>query len=121
MCSGEELCLKEGDYPGAEVYGILILQGDWAPGADLREVLDLNDVIIDFSILSNRPDCNSVLGIAREVAVALKEEFHMPVPTYHTVGGDTNDCMKVTVEDFSAPAIWDGWSKTSGSKNPPTG
>ena len=100
MCSGEELCLKEGDYPGAEVYGILILQGDWAPGTDLREVLDLNDVIIDFSILSNRPDCNSVLGIAREVAVALKEEFHMPVPTYHTVGGDTNDCMKVTVEDF---------------------
>lgn len=57
MCSGEELCLKEGDYPGAEVYGILILQGDWAPGTDLREVLDLNDVIIDFSILSNRPDC----------------------------------------------------------------
>ncbi len=32
LCSGEELCLKEGDYPGAEVHGILILEGDWAPG-----------------------------------------------------------------------------------------
>ena len=99
MCSGEELCLKESDYPGAEVYGILILQGDWAPGTDLREILELNDILIDFSILSNRPDCNSVLGIAREVAVVLKEEFHMPVPAYHTVGGDIRDYMKVTVED----------------------
>lgn len=101
MCSGEELCLKEADYPGAEVYGILILQGDWAPGTDMRDVLDLNDIIIDFSILSNRPDCNSVLGIAREVAVALKEEFHMPVPSYRTVGGDISDYMNVTVEDYA--------------------
>ena len=100
MCSGEELCLKESDYPGAEVYGILILQGDWTPGTDMREVLDLNDVIIDFSILSNRPDCNSVLGIAREVAVVLKEEFHMPVPSFRTAGGNIADCMSITVEDY---------------------
>ena len=60
MCSGEELCLKEGDYPGAEVHGILILQGDApSPAPICGQLLDLNDVIIDFSILSNRPDCNS--------------------------------------------------------------
>lgn len=100
MCSGEELCLKEGDYPGAEVYGILILQGDWKPGTDMRDVLGLTDVIIDFSILSNRPDCNSVLGIAREVAVVLGKEFHPPVPAYKTVGGDVNEHMSVTVEDY---------------------
>ncbi|MBR6790644.1 MAG: phenylalanine--tRNA ligase subunit beta [Oscillospiraceae bacterium] len=100
MCSGEELCLKEGDYPGAEVHGILILEGDWAPGTDMREVLGLTDVIIDFSILSNRPDCNSVLGIAREVAVVLGKEFHAPVPAYKTVGGDVNEHISVTVEDY---------------------
>ncbi|MDD6032101.1 MAG: phenylalanine--tRNA ligase subunit beta [Oscillospiraceae bacterium] len=100
MCSGEELCLKEGDYPGAEVYGILILQGDWKPGTDMREILGLNDVIIDFSILSNRPDCNSVLGIAREVAVVLGKEFHPPVPSYKTAGGDVNEHIAVTVEDY---------------------
>lgn len=54
--------------------------------------------------------------------MALKEEFHMPVPTYHTVGGDTNDCMKVTVEDFDlCPRYMGRVVKTSGSRNPPTG
>ena len=100
LCSGEELCLKEGDYPGAEVHGILILQGDWTPGTDMREVLHLNDTVIDFKITANRPDCQSVLGVAREVAVALKKEFHPPVPAYTAKGGDVRDHIDITVEDF---------------------
>lgn len=48
LCSGEELCLKESDYPGAEVYGILILHEDVPAGTDMRDVLGLNDVIVDF-------------------------------------------------------------------------
>ncbi len=99
LCSGEELCLKESDYPGAEVYGILILKEDVAPGTDMREVLHLNDVIIDFSITSNRPDCQSMLGIAREVAVALGVPFKMPEPAYKTAGGDVNEHIAITVED----------------------
>lgn len=100
MCSGEELCLKEEDYPGAEVHGILILQEDYAPGTDMREVIGLNDVIIDFSILSNRPDCNSVIGIAREVAVVLGKEFHSPSVEYTTKGGDVHDHIAIRVDDF---------------------
>ncbi|MGI5893717.1 MAG: phenylalanine--tRNA ligase subunit beta [Candidatus Merdivicinus sp.] len=100
LCSGEELCLKEGDYPGAEVYGILILQEDYAPGTDMRDVLHLNDVIIDFSILSNRPDCNSVIGVAREVAVVLGEEIHLPEPSYRTCGGDIREEISISVEDY---------------------
>ena len=99
LCSGEELCLKESDYPGAEVHGILILQGDLKPGTDMREVLKLNDVVIDFKITANRPDCQSVLGVAREIAVALKTEFHAPVPTYKTVGDDINKYISVTVDE----------------------
>lgn len=100
LCSGEELCLKEADYPGAEEYGILILKEDVPTGTDMREILHLNDVIIDFSITSNRPDCQSVLGIAREVAVALKQEFRAPTPVYQTAGGDIHDHIAITVQDY---------------------
>ena len=100
LCSGEELCLKEGDYPGAEVYGILILQEDYAPGTDMRDVLHRNDVIIDFSILSNRPDCNSVIGVAREAAVVLGKELRLPKPAYKTSGGDVTEHIAISVEDY---------------------
>ncbi len=100
LCSGEELCLKEADYPGAEVYGILILNEDVPAGTDMREILHLNDVVIDFKITANRPDCQSVLGVAREIAVALKQEFRAPKPTYTTVGGNINDYINITVKDY---------------------
>lgn len=99
LCSGEELCLKEEDYPGAGVYGIMILKEPQVPGTDMRDVLGLWDYIIDFKITANRPDCQSVLGVAREAAVALKKPFNKPVPTYQTVGGNIHDEIRVTVED----------------------
>ncbi|MBR5135163.1 MAG: phenylalanine--tRNA ligase subunit beta, partial [Clostridia bacterium] len=100
LCSGEELCLKEADYPGAEVYGILILKDEYAPGTDMREVLRLDDVVIDFKITANRPDCNSVLGVAREIAVALKKPFNQPVPAYNVKGGDIHEHIDITVTDY---------------------
>ena len=100
LCSGEELCLKEADYPGAEVYGILILNEDVPAGTDMRDILHLNDVIIDFKITANRPDCQSVLGVAREIAVALKQEFRAPKPAYKTVGDDIKNYINITVKDY---------------------
>ncbi len=100
LCSGEELCLKEADYPGAEVYGILILKDDCAPGTDMREVLRLNDIVIDFKITANRPDCNSVLGVAREIAVALGKPFCAPEPTFATKGGDIHNYIDIEVTDY---------------------
>lgn len=97
LCSGGELCLTESDYEGAEVDGILILKGEPTVGTDMRDVLKLDDCIIDFSITSNRPDCQSVLGIAREISVVLNKEFKMPVPSYKTVGGNVND--EISIED----------------------
>ena len=78
MCSGEELNLKEEDFKGAEVHGILILPENLVPGTDMREVLGLNDYIIDFKITPNRPDCNSLIGIAREAAAVLGKEIKIP-------------------------------------------
>lgn len=101
LCSGEELCLTESDYPGAEVYGIMILQSDaGAPGTDMREVLGLNDYIIDFKITANRPDCQSVLGIAREAAVVLGVPFNEPKPYYKTVGDDIKNYIDVEVKNY---------------------
>ncbi len=99
LCSGEELCLTEEDYPGAGVYGILILDEKTPVGADMRDVLEMNDYIIDFKITANRPDCQSVLGVAREAAVALNKPFHPPVPTYTEAGGDIREHIAITVQD----------------------
>lgn len=96
LCSGEELCVTEDDYPGAGFYGIMILKPDaGAPGTDMRDVLGLHDYIIDFKITANRPDCQSVLGIAREAAVVLGKEFNEPEPKYNTVGEDISDYISV--------------------------
>lgn len=100
LCSGEELCLTEEDYPGAEVNGIMILQNQPTPGTDMREILNLNDWIIDFKITANRPDCQSVLGVAREIGVVLGTDFHPPVPTYSTVGENIQDYISAKVLNY---------------------
>ncbi|HHW00764.1 MAG TPA: phenylalanine--tRNA ligase subunit beta [Clostridiaceae bacterium] len=78
MCSIGELNLSKDDYPEACEDGIFILNPDVVPGTDIKDVLGLNEVVIDFEITSNRPDCLSVLGIAREAAVALEKPFRKP-------------------------------------------
>ncbi len=100
LCSGEELCLKESDYPGAEVYGILILKDEYPVGTEMKDILGLDDYIIDFKITANRPDCNCVLGVAKEISVVLKKPFNPPQPKYETVGGDISDFVSVEVRNF---------------------
>ncbi len=100
LCSGEELCLTESDYQGASVNGILILKDSETIGADMRDVLGLNDYIIDFKITANRPDCNCFIGVAKEISVVLGTKFKAPVPKYTTVGQDIKDYIDVTVENY---------------------
>ena len=84
LCSGEELGLNDDLYPGADVYGLMDLPKDTVPGTDIRTVVGLDDYILDVSITANRPDCQSILGIAREVAAALGKELKMPATDYKT-------------------------------------
>ncbi len=100
LCSGEELCLTEADYEGASVHGILILKDEHPTGTDMREVLGLDDYIIDFKITANRPDCNCFIGVAKEASVVLGSAFHPPVPTYTTVGEDIHDYIDVEVKNY---------------------
>ena len=99
MCSGEELCLLGSGFPNCDVNGIMILDDKWASGTDMNTVIGADDCVIDFSVTSNRPDCNSVLGIAREVAVCLNKEIKLPETDY-IIKKETASPINVTVKDF---------------------
>ncbi len=100
LCSGGELGITESDYEGAEVNGILILKGEHKTGTDIKEVLGLDDYIIDFKITANRPDCNCFLGVAKEISVVLGTEYTAPTPEYKTVGEDIKDYIDIEVKNF---------------------
>ena len=84
FCSIAELGLTLHDMPGAIEDGILILGdvglGDIPLGADLKEALGLEDKVVEFEITSNRPDCLSVIGLARESAVTFGKALNIPTP-----------------------------------------
>ncbi|MEE0800240.1 MAG: phenylalanine--tRNA ligase subunit beta [Gemmiger sp.] len=97
LCSGEELGLNEDLYPGAEVYGLLDLPKDTQPGTPIQGVVGLDDSIFDISITANRADCQSILGIAREVAAVLNKPLKMPATDY-TVSDYRDPRLNITVE-----------------------
>ena len=82
LCSGTELGLSEDLYPGAGYNGLLELPEDTAPGTDVKTLLGLDDWIFDISVTANRPDCQSVFGIAREVSAALGTALREPDLSY---------------------------------------
>ncbi|MBQ9513551.1 MAG: phenylalanine--tRNA ligase subunit beta [Clostridia bacterium] len=84
FCSGEELGINDDWYKGASVNGILILDKSFPLGEEVKTLLDLEDVMFDINVTANRPDCQSILGIAREVAAVLSKPFKMPDLTYTT-------------------------------------
>ncbi len=98
LCSGEELGLNKNWYKGADVNGIMILDEDAPVGEDIKTYLELDDYVFDISITANRPDCQSVLGIAREVAAFLGKEIKNPDMSY-TCDGTEKPEADVTVVD----------------------
>lgn len=82
LCSGVELGVSENMYPGAGYNGLLVLPEDAVPGTDVKPILGLDDWIFDIAITANRPDCQSMVGIAREVAAVLEKELKMPALDY---------------------------------------
>ena len=99
MCSIEELGSNRDMYPDAPEYGIYIFPEDTEVGADAIEVLGLHDVVFEYEITSNRVDCYSVVGIAREAAATFHKEFCPPVVTAIGNDEDVNDYIKVTVKN----------------------
>ena len=98
MCSIEELGSTRDMYPEAPEYGIYIFPEDAEVGADAIGALGLHDVEFEFEITSNRVDCYSTLGLARETAATFHKEFKAPVVEVKGCGGDVNDYIKVEVQ-----------------------
>ncbi len=99
MCSIEELGSTREFYPEAPEYGIYIFDDSVQVGADAIEVLGLHDSVFEYEITSNRVDCYSVIGIAREAAATFKKPFKAPVTGPVGTDGDVNDYISVEVKD----------------------
>ena len=99
LCSLGELGLTAHDFPYAVEDGIFILQEDCKPGDDIHDAIGLNDTSVEFEITSNRPDCLSVIGLAREVAATYAIPFAEPSPKYTGTAGKASDTVSVFVEN----------------------
>lgn len=99
MCSIEELGFTKEMYPDAPESGIYILPETSVPGTDAVELLGLHDSVFEYEVTSNRVDCYSVIGIAREAAATFNKNFVPPVVTATGSSEDVHDYLKVTVED----------------------
>ncbi len=100
LCSGVELGLNEDLYPGAGYCGLLVLPEETELGVDVKSIVGLDDWIFDIGITANRPDCQSVVGIAREVAAALNKPFKMPDLSYGKGGKEIDFSVEVEAPDL---------------------
>lgn len=99
MCSIEELGSNREMYPEAPENGIYIFPEDAQVGADAVEALGLRDTVFEYEITSNRVDCYSVLGIAREAAATFGKRFVPPVTEIKEETGSVEDYVSVEVQD----------------------
>lgn len=104
LCSLGELGLTTHDFPYAIADGIFIMQNeedcpDFELGQDIREAIGLNDTSVEFEITSNRPDCLSVIGLAREAHAAFDKPYTVKEPQFKGVDGDINSMLKVTIHN----------------------
>lgn len=99
MCSIEELGSSKDMYPDAPDNGIYIFPDSVKVGDDAIEVLGLHDTVFEYEITSNRVDCYSILGIAREAAATFDKPFVPPVVEVKEAGDDINNYIKVSIED----------------------
>lgn len=101
LCSLGELGLTTHDFPYAVADGIFILKQETdkplVPGMDIKEALRFNDTTVEFEITSNRPDCMSVLGLARETAATFDLPLNIKEPSFKGAGGDINNDLKVEI------------------------
>ncbi len=100
MCSINELHVSVDDYPDASEDGIFILPKEFPLGMDAKEALNINETVVDFEITSNRPDCLSVTGLAREAAATFKKKLKMPKIELDEDGESVNKLASVEVLDF---------------------
>ena len=99
LCGLEEVGVTEDDVQNQKMGDIIRFKEGTTLGMNALDALGFNDVILDVSVTANRPDCNSIYKMAKEVAVALKTSCREPEIDYKTVGGSVNDMVSVDVKN----------------------
>ena len=99
MCSLKELGLTLHDFPYAYEDGLFVLQEDCKPGDDIIPVIGRDDHVVEFEITPNRPDCLSVIGLAREAAVTFDKPLKLHTPVVKGSGGDIREHVRIDIED----------------------
>lgn len=97
LCSLGELGLTLHDFPYAIEDGIFIIEEDCKIGEDIHTALGLDDTSVEFEITSNRPDCLSVTGLAREASATFNVPLNIPEPKFEGIDGDINEMLKVNI------------------------
>lgn len=98
LCSGVELGVNGDMFEGGDYFGLLLLPNDCKNGEDVKPILGLDDYIFDIGVTANRPDCQSVYGIAREVAAVLGKKIKAPDTSYTEVKGNYE---KIKITDLA--------------------
>lgn len=100
MCSALELTMDLSKLPEEKKEGIYILDGEYEPGTDITKILKLQEKVIDFEITTNRPDCLSMVGVAREVGATFRVPYRKPAIKIKNSKGDVKDYVKgITIEE----------------------
>ena len=99
LCAHDELGISEGLLGYEPEYGILILPDDTPIGTDIKDIFGLNDNVVEFEITSNRPDCFSVIGLARESALTFDRKFAIPEVKFSENSEKIQDSISVEVLD----------------------
>lgn len=99
FCGLDTLGLTAHDFPYADPDGVLVIQENCQIGEDIHSALGLDDTSVEFEITSNRPDCLSVTGLARETAATYNLPLNIPVPSFKGIDGNIDEMLKVDVHN----------------------
>ena len=99
FCGLDTLGLTAHDFPYADPEGVFVIEEDCKPGDDIHTAIGLDDTSVEFEITSNRPDCLSVIGLARETAATYGTELNVKAPEFKGVDGDINSMLKVDIHN----------------------
>ncbi|MBR6968557.1 MAG: phenylalanine--tRNA ligase subunit beta [Ruminococcus sp.] len=99
FCGLDTLGLTAHDFPYADPEGVFVIEEDCKLGEDIHTAIGLDDTSVEFEITSNRPDCLSVIGLARETAATYGTELKVKTPEFRGVDGDINSMLKVDIHN----------------------
>ena len=100
ICTLEDLHAEQKEFPHCIADGIFILrEEDAEPGLNMAHILGLDDSIVEFEITPNRPDCLSVIGLAREASATFKRPLKLHTPEPHGCGGSIAEIVDIDIED----------------------